>query len=237
MGRPPIIDRNTLLETAREQFARKGYRSTTLADIATRMGVTPAALLRHVKSKEKLFVESMRAGRQELPDFIVELEATPGDADPREVLERFAKAFVPYVQSKMDENISVYTGSRSGAVRGASRLKKGESGPARALTVLEGYIRRAARAGRLTVNNAGDAALSLIASLHGYVYFHQVLHVVEHPMKLRRYVGTVLDIWGSASFTPKKKAGAAKSGSNRRSPSKGPDRQSSRGRSGNAQST
>lgn len=43
-----------IIETATELFHQKGYRSTTLDDIATELGITKAALYHYVSSKEKL---------------------------------------------------------------------------------------------------------------------------------------------------------------------------------------
>ena len=63
MGRPPTIQRQQLLETARRIFAQKGFEAATLADIARELSVTPAALLRHASSKQALFAQSMKAAR------------------------------------------------------------------------------------------------------------------------------------------------------------------------------
>jgi len=59
MGRPPRIGREQILDTARRIFAAQGFAATTLSDIAGRLGVTPAALLRHVGSKDALFHDAM----------------------------------------------------------------------------------------------------------------------------------------------------------------------------------
>jgi len=83
MGRPPTIQRQQLLETARRIFAQKGFEAATLADIARELSVTPAALLRHAASKQALFAQSMRAARVAPPEFILELAATDAAADPR----------------------------------------------------------------------------------------------------------------------------------------------------------
>ena len=61
MGRPPRIRRDQILDTARRVFAAKGFAAATLADIAGELGVTAAALLRHVRSKDALFAEAMRS--------------------------------------------------------------------------------------------------------------------------------------------------------------------------------
>lgn len=49
-----------ILDTALETIGRKGFGATSLADIASQVGMTPAGLLHHFGSKENLFVEVLR---------------------------------------------------------------------------------------------------------------------------------------------------------------------------------
>src|SRR6476661_805170 len=97
MGRPATIRRPELLATARRVFAQKGFETATLADIARELNVTPAALLRHVESKQQLFFEAMQGGGIELPACIRELEALSGAEDPRDVLQHLATELVPFL--------------------------------------------------------------------------------------------------------------------------------------------
>jgi len=43
-----------IIDTATELFHKKGYRSTTLHDVAEDLGITKAALYHYVSSKENL---------------------------------------------------------------------------------------------------------------------------------------------------------------------------------------
>src|SRR3984893_4981033 len=108
MGRPPTIQRQQLLETARRFFAEKGFEAATLADIAGELKVTPAALLRHASTKQALFAQSMRAARVAPPEFILELARTDATADPRIVLRRLAGKAIPFLQKTIGENIAIY---------------------------------------------------------------------------------------------------------------------------------
>lgn len=51
-----------LLTAARQAFAEKGYAGTTTRDIASRAGMSPAAVYVHHKSKEDLLFEISRNG-------------------------------------------------------------------------------------------------------------------------------------------------------------------------------
>jgi AcrR family transcriptional regulator len=58
--------RALLLETARRRFARDGYSSTTLRDIADEAGVNVALIARYFESKEGLFEACLTAAVDEI---------------------------------------------------------------------------------------------------------------------------------------------------------------------------
>src|SRR5258708_27510943 len=92
MGRRPRVSRGEILLAAREAFAQRGYEGTTLAAISSRVGLSPAALLRHSPTNEALFSAAMAAKESEQESlFFAFLEGVPGDADPRKVLRRLAE--------------------------------------------------------------------------------------------------------------------------------------------------
>src|SRR6266542_1015683 len=152
MGRPPTITRERLLETARRVFAEKGFEATTLADIAAELHVTPAAVLRHVPSKQALFATAMRARHIALPACIVRLQATGGAEDPRVVLRRLAEEFVPFVSSTIAENLAIYMHRRSQtSIVLPFDVRDDDSPPRRGLRIVTYYFRRAAEAGVVRV--------------------------------------------------------------------------------------
>src|SRR5688500_13312999 len=104
MGRRARVSRDGVLAAAREAFAERGYDGTTLAAIGARVGLSPAALLRHAPNKEALFSAAMSAPGQELPP-IEFLARTDGREDPARVLRSLAFAVVPFLESKLGENI------------------------------------------------------------------------------------------------------------------------------------
>src|SRR5207244_12090434 len=62
-----------LLDKATEIFARKGYESPTLADIAGALGISRPALYHYVSSKEELLVLSVEGVSRALAEVLAEL--------------------------------------------------------------------------------------------------------------------------------------------------------------------
>src|ERR1700737_503978 len=153
MGRPPRIRRDQILETARGVFAQKGFEGATLADIASELRVTPAAVLRHVSSKQELFRAAMRGRVTAPPDFILELASVDASVDPRIVLRNIAERFVPFVEKVIAENIAVYMRQRSRSLLLPFDPDAADSPPRRGLAVVTDYFRRAMEAG---VIRSGD---------------------------------------------------------------------------------
>ena len=206
MGRPPRVTREQVLAAARDAFARRGYAGTTLADIASEVGVSPAALLRHAPSKKALFEQAMGGpGGAPAPIPIEFLDDMRGTEDPREVLRRVAHAFVPFMEAQFGAQIARWQFRNAGPVRavagGLPELplpfdpSQRPTPPERALARLAGYLRRAQRAGRIRVKSPRAAALSFLGSLQAYVFFHRILHALDPPLPLPRYVETLVEIW------------------------------------------
>ena len=196
MGRPPRITRQQILDTARVVFISRGFEAATLADIARELAVTPAAILRHVSSKQALFAEAMRSGVVDHPSCVLELAATSGEADPRVTLRRFAEQFIPFVREVLGANLAVYMHSRS--QRTALLIPfdtSSEQSPAqRGIALVTDYFRRAQNAGTIRIDDPRAAALMFIGHLHSYVLIHFVLNVTPvYP--LDRYLDAIIDLW------------------------------------------
>lgn len=191
MGRPPRIRREQILDTARRVFAAKGFAAATLADIAGELKVTPAALLRHVRSKDALFAEAMRSAEIiEPPACILALASTPATEDPRVVLRRIAEEFVPFAEQVISSHIVV--AQHTSLVLPFD--PEGDSPPRRGFPIVADYFRRAAAAGQLRIRDPRAAALLFMGSLQGYVLFHHVLKM-PRVCSLSEYIDTLIDLW------------------------------------------
>jgi AcrR family transcriptional regulator len=199
MGRRARVTREQVLRTARDAFAEAGYHGTTLTAIASRLGVSAAALLRHAPGKRELFTAAMApeeaAGHFPF-GFLAEAD---GDEDPRVVLRRVAETAIPFIASQLGGNIACWMYARTAEQARTIRLpfdpRSRSAPPRRAFGLLEGYLRRASRAGRLRVRDPRAAAMTFMGAVNAYVFFHRVVPIVEPPLAIDRYVDTLLEIW------------------------------------------
>ncbi len=199
MGRKARITRDQVLGAARAAFLDRGFEGTTLADISARLGVSPAALLRHAPTKQALFTAAMGAtpGPEMMP--LAFLEQVDGSADPADVLRRVAHALVPFIQAKLRENIGQWLHVRT--VSGLPKIPLPfdphchPTPPQKNLKFLESYFRRARRAGKLRVRDPLVAAFAFAATLQSFVFLQEVIPILEEPMDLDRYLKTVIEIW------------------------------------------
>ena len=208
MGRPARVRRDEVLAAARQAFVERGFDGATLADIASRVGLSPAALLRHAPTKQALFTAAMGAtpGPEMLP--LAFLADGPGDADPEEVLRQIALAFVPFIEAKVSENLATFVHFRT--LRGGGRMPLPfdpdvrPTPPQANLKLIEDWLRRARRAGRVRVSDPRAAAFAFAASLHSFVILNQVIPVLEDPLPLEEYLDTLLEIWKAGALAPRR---------------------------------
>jgi AcrR family transcriptional regulator len=207
MGRRPKVTRDEVLRAARAAFAERGFEATTLAAIAARLDVSPAALLRHAPTKEALFAAAMRAGEGEIRppiEFLVELT---GHEEPRQVLERLARAMVPFLEQKLDETVASWMRSKVQVesirdIRLPFDPAVSPTPPQRVLALLEEYLRRAVAVGRLGLSDPRAAALAYLGSLHSYVMLHRVVRIFDPPLPFDRYLKTLLELWTQGAMAP-----------------------------------
>lgn len=209
MGRRPKVTREEVLEAARAVFIERGFAAATLAAIAARLDVSPAALLRHAPTKEALYSAAMASGPGD--DFPLPMEflaEVPGDADTKKVLARIAEAFVPFVEGKITEQVSRWVRAQEDG----AEMPRGfplpfdpdvrPTPPQRGLTLVADYLGRAQKAGRVRVKNPRAAALAFMGSLHAYVFLNRILKIADPPIPLDTYLDTLLEVWSRGAILP-----------------------------------
>jgi AcrR family transcriptional regulator len=199
MGRSPRVTRDQVLEAARETFVEHGFAGTTLAQIGSRLSVSPAALLRHAPTKEALFLAAM--GQPDADDFLpLEfLEKCDGTEDPRKVLRRVGEVFIPFLEKRIRGLVARWVYFKK--IQGVGKVplpfdpSQRPTPPQKNFRFLESYLRRAARRGRVRVKDPRAAAMAFLATLHSYVFMQQVMEILEEPLAVEDYLDTVIDVW------------------------------------------
>jgi AcrR family transcriptional regulator len=93
LGSEPVQDSSRrLIEAAVDAFAERGYHATTTRDIATRVGLSPAALYVHFPSKQALLTQISLLGHEAAVELVT--NSMVGVPDPlgrlRAVIHAFA---------------------------------------------------------------------------------------------------------------------------------------------------
>ncbi|HYH46835.1 MAG TPA: TetR/AcrR family transcriptional regulator [Thermoanaerobaculia bacterium] len=212
MGRRPKVSRDDVLRAAREAFAERGFEGTTLATIAGRLDVSPAALLRHAPTKEALFAAAMDPAEGDAFHPLSWLAECDGSEEPRKVLRRLGEVLVPFIEGKLDGVVARWMRAKSlDDARAALpvELTMRPTPPERGLALLEDYIGRAVAAGRLRVSDRRAAAFTLLGSLHSFVVLHRIGRILDPPLPLDRYLDTLLEIWLHGAAGAKRSDGVA----------------------------
>ncbi len=205
MGRRARATRDQVLKAAREVFAERGYEGTTLARIAARLGVSPAALLRHAPTKEALFGAAMAFSDQTLSAPFEFLDSLEGAEEPLSVLRKIAERAVPILEATFAESVVHWFHARK-AEEGPVTIAlpfdpRGKTTPPQqAFHLIESYMRRAVKSGKLRVLDVRAAAASFQGALFAYVSFHRFFRILDPPIPLRRYLDTVLEIWARGAI-------------------------------------
>jgi AcrR family transcriptional regulator len=93
--------RQQLIDVALELFARRGYRATTMDDIADAAGVTKPLVYQHFSSKRALYLELVNSIAQEL---LIAIRGAVMEAEgPRRQVEMGFAAYFRLVISREDE--------------------------------------------------------------------------------------------------------------------------------------
>ena len=89
-------------EAALELFYERGFRATTMREIALSCGLTAGALYNHFSSKDELLAQIMTRVHVDLERTLEEATASAGD-DPREQLKAYCRAHARFHTKSIKE--------------------------------------------------------------------------------------------------------------------------------------
>lgn len=94
--------KDRIIEEARKLFAEKGFNGTTTAEIAKQVGVTDAALYKHFKGKQELFISCI------LPVIEAGLEATMPEVENAKDLKSLIRTMMRNRINMIHDNLDSF---------------------------------------------------------------------------------------------------------------------------------
>ena len=163
MGRQPSYEaRAHILEAALRVFSDKGYKETTVREIARVAGVAVGGLYPYFGSKEQLYTEVLLEGMKQYNERIREFEAE----DPEEGIRSYIENHFTYLISKKEivsRHFKDYDleFAKPGRTRFFDHQKE----------FLETIIRRGIKEGIFANAEPGKAALFILCLLKGALFY------------------------------------------------------------------
>lgn len=188
----PASRRDQILDAAMTCFASAGFRGTTTREIASRVGLTEAALYRHFPSKEALYA-AIIARKIEAPDLTAHLEAAASDGDDRAVLGGLAHTLVQRVEADPAFlRILLFT-----ALEGHSLAEPFFAARVRSIReFLSGYVARRIEAGAFRSVDPVIAARAFLGMVSDYINVRVVFQQqAAYPQPIEEVVETFVSLF------------------------------------------
>lgn len=164
MGRPKTIEDEALLKIAREVFLEGGAYGST-KEIATRAGISEAALFKRFPTKALLFLKAMAPPPADTGYIFKQVRA---EKEPKKALRVLARQMLAYYRTAIPRVVHLITHPAIGL--DALPAHMGGDGVALDAAVAV-WLREEHAGGRIHAPDARAAAGILIATLHSVVLF------------------------------------------------------------------
>jgi AcrR family transcriptional regulator len=184
--------RDQILDAAMECFASTGFRGTTTREIASRVGLTEAALYRHFASKEALYA-AIIARKIDAPDLTAHLEAAAAAGDDRAVLGGLARTLIGRVEADPAFiRILLFT-----ALEGHSLAEPFFAARVRRIReFLSGYVARRIEAGAFRAVDPVIAARAFLGMVSDYINVRVVFQQqAAYPQPIEQVVETFVSLF------------------------------------------
>ena len=180
MGRPVrTADRDKvcerILDVAEEHFRRVGHRKTSVADIASELGMSPANVYRFFPSKVAIKESVCMRVMDDAAVFALAVVRTKVPA--LEKLERLLTAVHRHNKSRLITERYMHDLIAAAMQENWAIIK---THLARMLTIFEVIIREGAEAGELEVDDPAEAARAVTAAFTPFSHPILIEHSVEH---------------------------------------------------------
>ncbi len=168
--KPAEVRRADILAVAASCFSTRGFEGTTTRDIATRVGITEAALYRYFPSKEAIYTAILDE-RLHAPDPVTPLEGAAQAGDDVSVFGGLALALLDSIEADPTFlRLALFS-----ALEGHQLARPFQEKRIRRLgDFLQGYIERRIRAGAFREVDPALAARSFVGMVVNYLIVREV---------------------------------------------------------------
>ena len=167
--------RARILDVAQEHFRRVGHRKTSVADIASELGMSSANVYRFFPSRDAINESICRRIVSEVTDIAIAIART--DVPALEKLERLLTAVHHHNKTKLIKERCMHDMIVVAMQENWNGIK---AHVARMVAVFEAIIREGVEAGELKVDDPAEAARAVNTAFTPF--FHPILieHCVQH---------------------------------------------------------
>jgi AcrR family transcriptional regulator len=185
------VGKQYILETAEQLFTERGFRATSIRDIAQACGVTNAALYYHFPDKEAMFAEVMNRHAQRISE---RMEAAAQSADsPR---QQVAAILLEYTRIVQGQNSPFFMLRRDTSLNKAQMHVRMDHLMRTIIDPVRQVLDEAIQAGMLqSPVDSADAAAMMIGMLHGLAQRRRACQTCDTPILTETDVNLVVDIF------------------------------------------
>ncbi|MFI9318368.1 TetR/AcrR family transcriptional regulator [Kitasatospora aureofaciens] len=177
------LTRARVLDAAARLIGTVGLVRATTKEIARAAGCSEAALYKHFRDKEDIFVRVLRERAPRLAAAVAELPDRAGQGTVREHLEAVVMVAVPFYRQSFPMAGGLLA---SPELLAAHRSKLDGAGPHHVSSHLADYLRAEQRLGRVAADVDPDAAAMLLIGGCFHRAFLEVFYAGEAPAEALR---------------------------------------------------
>jgi AcrR family transcriptional regulator len=175
MGRPKLIDDETLLESVRSTFLELGP-GVSSQELARRAGVSDGTLFRRFGTKVKLFQKAMRLPEMEEEPWYLEMVERAGKGDLEAHLYEIAKGLGDFVDQVLPAMHTVHRHGGLSVAQIRELCGDGDLPPMKTIGQFRGLFAREIRLGRMRMANPwmlGEMFVgAVLHQCHVRLFFH-----------------------------------------------------------------
>ncbi|ONK09712.1 TetR/AcrR family transcriptional regulator [Streptomyces sp. MP131-18] len=192
MSSSPQPTQVRIVEAAERLMRSLGLARTTTKEIARAAGCSEAALYKHFKNKEEIFVRVLEDRLPRIVPLLADLTDDPGGRDVRDCLTDIARHAVHFYESTTPIAASLFA-EPALLQRHREALRALETGPETLLTSLATYLRAERGAGRIAPGADPRAAAALLLGACFQRAFLRCFWDEEPPQPLDEFATALAD--------------------------------------------